>query len=144
MKKILTELAAEAAAKGAEKAYDHFAKKKKQKIMTSERQLIFGTIGLLYAFVAFTWLGWKVFYKFHDCQDQARDIERSADDTSNLIFSVWIFGGSMPANKKAAAKFYLGKAEPRWQKAIERYAENCWDRAAQTRLAFMLMAGGFS
>ncbi len=106
--------------------------------MSSERKLIIGAFALLYVFVAATWAGWKVFYKFHDCQDQARDIERSADDTSNLIFSVWIFGGSMPANKKAAAKFYLGKAEPSWQKAIERYAADCRDRAAQTKLAFML------
>ncbi len=106
--------------------------------MTSERKLIIGAFALLYVFVAATWAGWKALYKFHDCQDQARDIERSADDTSNLIFSVWIFGDNMPANKKAAAKFYLGKAEPRWQKAIERYAENCRDRAAKDRLVFML------
>ena len=106
--------------------------------MTSERKLIFGTIGLLYVFVAATWAGWKVFYKFHDCRDQARSIEMVADDKSSLIFSVWIFGDSLPANKKAAVKFYLGKGEPRWQKAIERYAEKCRDKPAKTKLAFML------
>ena len=107
-------------------------------IMTSERKLIFGNFFFLSFLVATTWAGWKVFYKFHDCQDQARTIEGISDDKTNLIFSVWIFGDSMPANKKAAAKFYLGKGEPRWQKAIERYAENCRDRAAKDRLVFML------
>ena len=106
--------------------------------MTSERKLIFGTIGLLYVFVAFTWLGWETFYKFNDCENQARDIARTSDDQTDLVFSVWIFGDSMPANKKAGIKHYLGKAEPRWQKAIERYAENCRDRAAKDRLVFML------
>ncbi len=112
--------------------------------MSSERKLIIGAFALLYVFVAATWAGWKVFYKFHDCQDQARDIARTSDDQTDLVFSVWIFGDSMPANKKAAVKFYLGKGEPRWQKAIERCAENCRPRAAKDRLAFMLMAGGFS
>ena len=114
-----------------------FAKKKKQN-MNSERKLIFGTIGLLYVFVVATWAGWKSFLRFNDCQDQARSIEMTADDQSDLVFSVWIFGDSMPANKKAGVKHYLGKGEPRWQKAIERYAEKCRDKLSQTKLAFML------
>ncbi len=110
----------------------------KRENMTTERKLIFGNFFFLFFLVATTWAGWKVFYKFHDCQDQARDIARTSDDQTDLVFSVWIFGDSMPANKKAAVKFYLGKGEPRWQKAIERYAENCRDRAAKDRLVFML------
>ena len=106
--------------------------------MTSERKLIWGNFIFFSFLVASTWAGWTVFHKFHSCQDQARSIESISDDKTNLIFSVWIFGDSMPANKKAAVKFYLGKAEPRWQKAIEYYAETCRDKPAQTKLAFML------
>ena len=106
--------------------------------MTTERRLIIGTFVSLYLFVFATWAGWKVFYNFESCATQARYIERIADDQQDLVFSVWIFGDGIKDNKKAGVKHYLEKAEPRIQKAIERYAGDCQSKMQKNRLRVML------
>ena len=106
--------------------------------MTTERKLIFGTFIALYFFIFATWAGWRSFHKFNNCQDQARIIEHLSDDQTDLVFSVWIFGDGMKANKKAAIKHYLGKSELRLQNAIEYYAEKCRLKAQKNRLRSMI------
>ena len=106
--------------------------------MTAERRLIIGTFVSLYFFVFFSWVGWESFHKFDDCKDQARDIERIADDQQDMVFSIWIFGDGIKDNKKAGVKHYLEKSEPRVQNAIERYAKDCQGKAAKNRLRIML------
>ena len=108
--------------------------------MTAERKLIFGTFGLLYLFIFASWLGWRSFHKFNNCETQARSIEALSDDQTDLVFSVWIFGDGMKANKKAAIKHYLGKSEMRLQNAIESYKEECQLKAQKNRFRDMIQA----
>ena len=106
--------------------------------MTTERRLIIGTFVSLYLFVFATWAGWQVFYSFNACERQARDIEMIADDQDALLYSVFLFGEIMKAEKRQASKKVLENREPRLQQAIESYAGDCRRAAHKARLSFML------
>ena len=82
--------------------------------------------------------GWQVFYSFNACERQARDVEMIADDQDSLLYSVFLFGESMKAEKRQAAKEVLENRELRIQQAIENYAGDCRRAAHKARLSFML------
>ena len=106
--------------------------------MTNDRRLLIGTIGLLYVFVAATWLGWRSFHKFNDCENRARDISGIAKGQDILLYSIFLLSEVMKPEKRQLSKRVLESGEQPLKKAIEGYAESCRLKAEQIRLAFMI------